>query len=118
MMSQVGESPSSRLSGLLTRDLPNGMTQQYASVGREAPLLLGESHSILLPNVTCGDAGLYTCYLAAPLGEQNREGQVLLTLTGESQMLGSRGFADLRSFRSAVPNIPSSLMGKIIYFLI
>ncbi|XP_041799360.1 CD83 antigen-like [Chelmon rostratus] len=77
---KVGEPPSPRLSGLLTRDLPNGTTRWYRGVEREVALL-GESHSILLPNVTCGDSGVYMCHLAAPVGEQNREGKVLLTLT-------------------------------------
>ncbi|XP_049440858.1 CD83 antigen [Epinephelus fuscoguttatus] len=71
---------SSQLSGLLTKDLPNGTTRWYTGVDREVDLL-GESRSILLPNVTCADRGVYVCHLAAPVGEQNREGQVLLTLT-------------------------------------
>lgn len=77
---KVGEPPSSRLSGLLTKDLPNGTTRWFTGLEREVELL-GESHDILLPNVTCGDSGMYTCHLAAPVGEQNREGQVLLTIT-------------------------------------
>ncbi len=81
MMSQVGEPPESRLSGLLTRDLPNGTTRWYTNLEREVELL-GETRDIFLPNVTCADSGVYMCHLAAPVGEQNREGQVLLTLTG------------------------------------
>lgn len=76
---KVGEAPS-RLSGLLTKDLPNGTTRWYNGVERMVELL-HESRSIFLPNVTCSDAGVYMCHLAAPVGEQNREGQVLLTLT-------------------------------------
>lgn len=87
-MSQVEE--SSQLSGLLTKDLPNGTTRWYTGVDREVDLL-GESRSILLPNVTCADRGVYVCHLAAPVGEQNREGQVLLTLTGKSPSSESRG---------------------------
>ncbi|XP_031175349.1 CD83 antigen [Sander lucioperca] len=77
---KVGESPSSRLSGLLTKDLPNGPTSLYSGVKREV-MLLDESRDITLPNVTCGDSGLYSCHLAAPVGEQNQDGLVLLTLT-------------------------------------
>ncbi|XP_032375255.1 CD83 antigen [Etheostoma spectabile] len=77
---KVGASPSSRLSGLLTRDLPDGPTHRYSGVEREVQLR-GESRDLSLPNVTCGDGGLYTCHLAAPVGEQNQDGQVLLTLT-------------------------------------
>ncbi|XP_042371968.1 CD83 antigen isoform X1 [Plectropomus leopardus] len=80
MWYKVGEPPSSRLSGLLTKDLLNGTTRWYIGLEREVDLL-GESRDILLPNVTCADAGVYECQLAAPVGEKNREGQVLLTLT-------------------------------------
>lgn len=84
MVSQVGEPPSPRLSGLLTRDLPNGTTRWYTGVEREVELL-GDSHTLFLTNVTCGDAGVYSCHLAAPVGEQNRDGEVFLTVTGKSR---------------------------------
>ncbi|XP_071325534.1 CD83 antigen isoform X2 [Trachinotus anak] len=77
---KVLEPPSSRLSGLLTRDLLNGTTRWYTGVDREVELV-GESRSIFLPNVTCGDSGVYMCHLAAPVGEQNRDGSVVLTVT-------------------------------------
>ncbi|XP_029307739.1 CD83 antigen isoform X2 [Cottoperca gobio] len=77
---KVGEAPSPRLSGLLTKDLPSGPTQWYIGVEREVELL-GESCNIFLRNVTCGDSGMYMCHLAAPVGQQNREGQVRLTVT-------------------------------------
>ncbi|XP_018534229.1 CD83 antigen [Lates calcarifer] len=76
---KVRDPPAPRLSGLLTRDLPNGTTRYYAGVERQVTLM-AESRSILLPNVTCGDSGVYMCHLAAPVGEQNREGPVLLAL--------------------------------------
>lgn len=78
-------------SGLLTKDLPNGTTRWYKDVEREVSFL-DESTSIRLPNVTCGDGGVYKCHLAAPVGEQNRDGKVLLIVkdcpvaTTESQM--------------------------------
>ncbi|XP_070821686.1 CD83 antigen [Chaetodon trifascialis] len=77
---KVGEPPAARLSGLLTKELPNGTTRWYTGVEREVELL-GESHSVFLPSVTCEDSGVYTCHLAAPVGEQNRDGHVLLTVT-------------------------------------
>ncbi|KAM9353607.1 CD83 antigen [Symphorus nematophorus] len=70
--------PPSRRRGLLTKDLPNGTTQWYATAEREVELL--ESHSIFLPNLTCADSGTYICHLVAPVGEQIQEGQVVLTL--------------------------------------
>ncbi|XP_019964669.2 CD83 antigen [Paralichthys olivaceus] len=76
---RVRESSSSHLSGLLTRRLPNGTTTYYYGLDREVELL-DESLSLYLPNVTCSDGGVYMCHLAAPLGEQNRDGQVLLIL--------------------------------------
>ncbi|XP_060937348.1 CD83 antigen isoform X2 [Limanda limanda] len=78
---RVRESPSTRLSGLLTRNLSTGTTRYYSGLDREVELL-AESRSLLLPNVTCGDGGVYTCHMAAPVGEQNQDGRVLLTLTG------------------------------------
>ncbi|XP_040901321.1 CD83 antigen [Toxotes jaculatrix] len=77
---KVQDAPSSRLSGLLTKDLINGTTSWYMDLDREVELQ-DETHSIFLPNVTCSDSGVYLCHLAAPVGEQIREGQVLLTLT-------------------------------------
>ncbi|XP_020510257.1 CD83 antigen [Labrus bergylta] len=71
--------PSSRLSGLLTRDLPNGTTSYYLGMEREMELL-EDSPDVFMPNVTCADRGVYTCYLAAPVGEQNRERQVVLSV--------------------------------------
>ncbi|XP_015227143.1 PREDICTED: CD83 antigen isoform X1 [Cyprinodon variegatus] len=72
--------PSPQRSGLLTRNLPDGTTKLYKGVSRQVELQDG-SRDIFLPNVTCSDGGVYLCYLAAPVGEQNREGEVLLTLT-------------------------------------
>ncbi|XP_008292090.1 CD83 antigen [Stegastes partitus] len=76
---QVREDPSDSLWGLLTRNLPNGTTSLYAGVEREVSFL-DESNSIYLPNVTCGDSGVYLCHLAAPVGQQIREGKVLLAV--------------------------------------
>ncbi|KAM9309302.1 CD83 antigen [Pholidichthys leucotaenia] len=72
-----GKSPS--LHGLLTKNLPNGTTRWYVGVEREVELL-EETHDIVLRNLTCSDVGVYRCYLAAPVGEQNRDGDTRLTL--------------------------------------
>ncbi|KAG7999294.1 hypothetical protein GBF38_000619 [Nibea albiflora] len=73
-------SSDARLSGLLMKGLPNDTTQWYKGVEREVEFV-DESRNILLSNVTCADVGVYACHLAAPVGEQNREGRVLLALT-------------------------------------
>uniref|UniRef100_A0A3Q0QYA6 Ig-like domain-containing protein n=1 Tax=Amphilophus citrinellus TaxID=61819 RepID=A0A3Q0QYA6_AMPCI len=87
---KVAENPSSPVNGLLTRDLPNGTTRWYSSVKKEV-VLVEDSHSILVPNTTCSDTGLYRCHLAAPVGEQNQDGYVRLQLTdcpaGPTEML-------------------------------
>ncbi|MEQ2217620.1 hypothetical protein XENOCAPTIV_016855, partial [Xenoophorus captivus] len=83
--------PSLQRSGLLTRSLPNGTTRWYKDATREVHLQ-GESRDIFLPNMTCSDSGVYLCYLAAPVGEQNQEGKVLLTLTGKRLPQGPVGF--------------------------
>ncbi|KAM4568695.1 CD83 antigen [Fundulus diaphanus] len=72
--------PSLQRRGLLSRRLPNGNATLYKDVTREVELQ-GESHDLFLSNVTCSDSGVYLCYLAAPVGQQNQEGKVLLTLT-------------------------------------
>ncbi|XP_058503266.1 uncharacterized protein LOC131471047 isoform X2 [Solea solea] len=77
---KVTESPSSGITGLVTRDLPDGVTRFYADVDREVELQ-AESHGLFLPNVTCGDGGIYLCHLTSPVGEQDTEGRVHLTLT-------------------------------------
>lgn len=103
MMSQVGQPPSPHLRGLLTKDLLNGTTTLYQSSRQEAPpVLVGEFHSILLPNVTCSDSGLYTCHLAAPVGEKNQNGQILLTLTGK-EPLQSRIITHSHSLSGCLP---------------
>lgn len=89
MMSQEGTPPASRLTGVLTRDLANGTVRRYLGMQRAAELR-GESRDLHLPNATCADAGYYVCHLSAPVGEQNREGRVLLTPTGED--LGVKSF--------------------------
>ncbi|TMS11134.1 CD83 antigen [Larimichthys crocea] len=73
-------SSDARLSGLLMKHLPNGTTQWYKGAEGEVEFV-NESRNILLSNVTCADSGVYVCHLAAPVGEQNREGRVLLALT-------------------------------------
>uniref|UniRef100_G3Q0R0 Ig-like domain-containing protein n=1 Tax=Gasterosteus aculeatus TaxID=69293 RepID=G3Q0R0_GASAC len=75
-----GTPPASRLTGVLTRDLANGTVRRYLGMQRAAELR-GESRDLHLPNATCADAGYYVCHLSAPVGEQNREGRVLLTPT-------------------------------------
>ncbi|KAF0032054.1 hypothetical protein F2P81_016609 [Scophthalmus maximus] len=81
---KVQESLSPGLSGLVTRNLSSGETKYYVGLDRELQLLAG-SRNIFMPNVTCDDAGVYECHLAAPVGEQNREGRVLLTVTAQSK---------------------------------
>ena len=87
MMSQVGQAPAARLSGLVMRDLPNGTVLSYEGVEREVELL-GETHDILLSNLTCADSGVYSCQLSAPVGQQNRDGEIHLILTGKRHSSG------------------------------
>ncbi|XP_034466698.1 CD83 antigen isoform X1 [Hippoglossus hippoglossus] len=109
---QVRESPSSRLSGLLTRNLPNGTTRYYTDLDREVELLV-ESRSLFLPNVTCGDGGVYTCHLAAPVGEQNSDGRVLLTLTG----CPDGATENLTIDESVILSIAVLMLGLVTFFI-
>ncbi|XP_067094373.1 CD83 antigen isoform X1 [Osmerus mordax] len=71
-----------QLSGLLTRNLtPPNKTRMYAGLEREVELL-NNSVDIILPNVTGKDSGSYLCLLAAPVGNQNQEGQIRLKVSG------------------------------------
>lgn len=77
--------------GLLVRDFTENTTRHHLGVepAMEAvELLPGKEHAIRLANVTCANAGLYSCSLAAPVREQNREGWVQLIVTGESGLPG------------------------------
>ena len=59
---------------------PNSTTQWYAGLERKVELLADHSFDIFLLNVTAVDSGRYKCLLAAPVGEQNQEGQVHLSV--------------------------------------
>ncbi|XP_007572966.1 CD83 antigen [Poecilia formosa] len=76
---KVGSDSSHQRNGLLAKSLPNGTTRWYKDVTRKVELQ-DESLDLVLPNVTCCDSGEYLCFLAAPVGQQNQEGKVLLTL--------------------------------------
>ncbi|XP_013880028.1 CD83 antigen [Austrofundulus limnaeus] len=77
---ELRTSPTPGSKGLVSRNLPGGATSRYESLDMAVDFQ-GESHDLFLPNLTCSHSGVYTCYLAAPVGEQNREGKVVLTLT-------------------------------------
>lgn len=79
---QVEESPSLSRRGLLRKELPDGPARLYEGMDREVELL-DEDYSILLSSLTCSDSGLYLCQLAAPVGEQNKEGRILLSVKGK-----------------------------------
>ncbi|XP_070976091.1 nectin-1-like [Oncorhynchus clarkii lewisi] len=75
------EEPSNKESGLLMKRLsPNSTTQWYAGLERKVELLADNYFDIFLPNVMAVDSGRYKCLLAAPVGEQNQEGQVHLSV--------------------------------------
>uniref|UniRef100_A0A8C2GFT3 Uncharacterized LOC109110826 n=2 Tax=Cyprinus carpio TaxID=7962 RepID=A0A8C2GFT3_CYPCA len=76
---KVSEEPSQKLSGLVRKRLTenNGGVEKYKGVKREVKLL-ESSMSLLLSNVTEEDSGIYKCFLSAPLGHQNQEGEILL----------------------------------------
>uniref|UniRef100_A0A8C6TAV5 Ig-like domain-containing protein n=1 Tax=Neogobius melanostomus TaxID=47308 RepID=A0A8C6TAV5_9GOBI len=70
-----------RLTGLVSRSPPNGTLKWY--VGADTRVALEyPSLSLMLPPVSCSDSGVYQCYLAAPVGQQNREGRVRLVVKG------------------------------------
>ncbi|XP_077430759.1 CD83 antigen isoform X3 [Vanacampus margaritifer] len=78
-MQLLGDPPTPKRRGLVTRDLPDGLVEHY--LGQKRQVVLENSSNILLPNVTCGDHGSYICRLYAPIGERNLEGEVILQLS-------------------------------------
>lgn len=87
-VTEAEDPQSSRLRGLLVRDFAKNTTQHYEPAMEAVELLPGKEHAIRLANVTCANAGLYSCFLAAPVREQNREGRVQLIVAGESGVPG------------------------------
>lgn len=72
------------LSGLVMKKLTktNSRVDKYKGVTRHMELL-ENSTDLFLPNVTVEDSGKYSCFLSAPLGHQNQEGNVHLNVYGE-----------------------------------
>ncbi|KAI9999757.1 hypothetical protein NQD34_011600 [Periophthalmus magnuspinnatus] len=70
-----------RLSGLVSKTLPDGQMMWYVDADTRVSLEEG-TLNLRLPTVTCSDQAVYQCYLAAPVGEQNRKGRVRLSVTG------------------------------------
>lgn len=72
----------------------NSTIQRYKGVERDLKLL-ADSQNLILPNVTLQDAGRYRCFLSAPIGHQNQEGEIHLSVYGECNDLKThfqRGF--------------------------
>ncbi|XP_073728464.1 CD83 antigen isoform X1 [Misgurnus anguillicaudatus] len=76
---KVTKEPSRLLTGLVMKRLSkiNSRVEKYKGVVREIELL-ENSTNLFMPNVTTEDAGIYSCFLSAPLGHQNQEGEVHL----------------------------------------
>ncbi|XP_043117545.1 CD83 antigen [Puntigrus tetrazona] len=82
MWYKVSEEPHQLLSGLVRKRLTdnNGTVEEYKGVAREVKLF-ESSMSLFLSNVTAEDSGIYKCFLSAPLGHQNQEGEILLKVS-------------------------------------
>ncbi|XP_051721908.1 CD83 antigen [Ctenopharyngodon idella] len=78
---KVAEGPSRTLTGLVMKRLTenNGKVEKYKGVEREVELL-ESTKSLILSNVTAEDSGIYSCFMSAPLGHQNQEGEVVLNV--------------------------------------
>ncbi|KAL2084515.1 hypothetical protein ACEWY4_020033 [Coilia grayii] len=73
-----------KLYGLARKRLAphNNTVEYYKDVIRNVEFASENSSNLILPNVTAKDHGKYICFLAAPLGHRNQEGEVLLTVDG------------------------------------
>lgn len=70
------------ITGLVRLTENNGKVEKYKGVEREVELL-EKTQSLLLSNVTAQDSGIYNCFLSAPLGHQNQEGEIVLKVYGK-----------------------------------
>lgn len=73
------EGKEPRLTGLVSRTPPTGEMRWYVDADTRISLEVS-SLNLLLPPVSCKDSGVYQCYMAAPVGQQNREGRVRLSV--------------------------------------
>ncbi|XP_066539745.1 uncharacterized protein [Hoplias malabaricus] len=80
---KVNTAPSRKLTGLVMKRLTenNSNIERYKGLNRDVEIL-GDSQDLLLTNVTLQDAGRYLCFLSAPLGHQNREREIHLSVYG------------------------------------
>ncbi|KAK7158048.1 hypothetical protein R3I93_009293 [Phoxinus phoxinus] len=74
---KVVEGPPRMITGLVRLTENNGKVEKYNGVEREFKLL-ERTQSLLLSNVTAQDSGIYNCFLSAPLGHKNQEGEIIL----------------------------------------
>ncbi|XP_076827655.1 CD83 antigen [Brachyhypopomus gauderio] len=76
---KVSDAPSHQLNGIVRKLLtqPNSILQKYNGSVRDIDVL-GDAQSLVLPDLTLRDTGWYRCFLLAPLGHQNQEGNVYL----------------------------------------
>ncbi|XP_075873188.1 uncharacterized protein LOC142882358 [Nelusetta ayraudi] len=77
---QQDSAPQLGTRAILSWDLINSTRRE--PLGRDEELLPEDGHAVHLHNVSCTHAGLYSCFLAAPLGEQNQESWLRLSVTG------------------------------------
>lgn len=87
-VTEESENSSRLLNGLVMKKLTktNSSVGKYKGVTRHVELL-ENSTNLFLPNVTVEDSGIYSCFLSAPLGHQNQEGDVHLNVYGECPIL-------------------------------
>lgn len=98
-ISQVSDDPAQQLTGLVMKKLThhNSTVQIYKGMEREL-MLLADSQDLILPNVMLQDAGRYRCFLSAPLGHHNQEGDVHLRVYGECNDMKTHTFNVVSNF--------------------
>ncbi|XP_031432869.1 CD83 antigen isoform X2 [Clupea harengus] len=72
------------LRGLVRKRLApqNKTVEYYTGLIRHVEFVSENSSNIIMSNVTKMDSGRYICFLAAPLGHRNQEGEVFLRVDG------------------------------------
>ncbi|XP_078395329.1 CD83 antigen-like isoform X2 [Cetorhinus maximus] len=72
------------LSGIVRRDLKENISRQYLGFNGSVEVASASPYSLTIHNVSIEDLGRYQCSVWAPLGEQNKQGDVRLHKIDES----------------------------------
>ncbi|XP_041040826.1 CD83 antigen-like isoform X3 [Carcharodon carcharias] len=80
------------LSGIVRRDLKENISWKYLGFNGSVEVASASPYSLTIHNVSTEDLGRYHCSMWAPLGEQNKQGDVRLHKIDEGDDAFPHGF--------------------------